>query len=215
MSNTKHFLSSFPSALPTTPRIPLRRNKSPPRPITSQAQHPTHQPQQHRQPAPRPQPLRATASQSQTRQPGTSRFPQPTVTADGGITATTLDLTTFEGDTFPTTQEPLKTMPTAVPEEEPEDTTDRIKIMPGVNLDLDPAVHNNEIIHSRHINPLRLLQPPTREFSTSPLSSSSFSSPSSSSSIPLQAEASSNFTVRRPLSRKETFSWAFLDQGSN
>ncbi|XP_050730930.1 mucin-2-like isoform X2 [Eriocheir sinensis] len=212
--------SSSQGALPTTPRIPLRRNKSPPRPIASQAQSPTHQPQQQRQPEPRPQPHRATAAQSQTRQPGTSSFPQPTVTPDRGITATTLDLTTFEGDTFPTTGEPPKTMPTPVPEELPEDTTDHVKIMPGVNLDLDRAVHNNEIIHSRPINPptinpLQLLQPPTREFSTSSFSPSPFSSPSSPSSIPLQPEASSNFTVRRPLSRKETFSWAFLDQGSN
>lgn len=212
----KHFLPFLPSALPTTPRIPLRRNKSPHLSTTSRPPHTTRLPQQQRQPAPNSQQQRATVSQSQTHQPSNSHFPRPAVTANRVAAVTTLVPTTNEGDTFPTTQEPFKTMPTASPEEQPEETTSipqtgRVKIMPGLTLNLEPAIHNNEIIHSGPLNPLQLLMPPTRDFSRS---HSTFSSSSLSSPIPLQAEASTNFTIRRPLSRKETFSWAFADQGS-
>lgn len=191
--------------MPVTPRIPLRGNKSSHR-STLQHQHTRQQHQRHSTPNTEQQKTASPPAQPESRQSVTFQSQQPLVTTHR---TTTLTPTTYEETTLPITQMPLKT---GFPDNQfgevttiPQSSHD--KVMPGDNLDSEPAVHNNEIFQSGPISPLQLLSPPTQDFS------SSF--PSSSSSIPLQAEASTNFTVRRPISRKETFSWALLDEQSN
>ncbi|XP_045133538.1 uncharacterized protein LOC123517493 isoform X2 [Portunus trituberculatus] len=204
---TRCFFVNFVSAnrgssqgLPVTPRI------------THQGIKPSHRSGSQQQQSQAAQKTEQPKTTDSPTQPGAH---QPTTPSQQHVittsSTTTVIPTTYEDDTRPTTQMPLKTMPTILPDDQLEEVTiipqsrpDEVKSI--VQLNSEPAAHNNEILESGPISPLQLLIPPTREFLSS--------SPSSSSSIPLQAEASTNFTIRRPLSRKETFSWALLDERS-
>ncbi|XP_063861660.1 uncharacterized protein LOC135101514 isoform X2 [Scylla paramamosain] len=205
---TRCFFVNFVSAnrgssqgLPVTPRITTHQGIKP--------SHHSGSQQQQRQATQKTEQPKTTSSPTQpgAHQPTTLSQQQVITTSS----TTTMIPTTYEDDTEPTTEMPLKTMPTTLPEDQLEEVTTipqsrPDKVMSNIQLNSEPAAHNNEILESEPISPLQLLIPPTREFSPS--------SPSSSSSIPLRAEASTNFTVRRPLSRKETFSWALLDERS-